>query len=81
VASKDSTAPLPLDYVVQMKQSMYQAKVDLLETALLQYLSSCAPDATTSSRISQLGLDALKKTGQENRSAWKRAKRAAARGR
>jgi hypothetical protein len=73
--------PVPLDYIVLMKQSMYQAKVDVLENALLQYMSSCAPDATTSKRISQLGLDTLKKTGAENRRAWKRAKRAAARGR
>ena len=79
VASRDSTAPAPLNYIVQMKQSMFQAKVDVMEAALLQYLSSCAPDATTSNRMSQLGLDALKKTGQDNRNAWKRAKRAAAR--
>jgi len=54
-----------------------EEKIRSMEASLLTYLSSCAPDATTSRRISEVGLDALKKQGATARMKW-RAKRAGA---
>lgn len=56
-----------------------QARVDSLESNLLRYLSSCAPDANTSRQIAEAGLDALARSGQEAREKWE-AKRAIAAG-
>lgn len=48
----------------------FQAQTESLKNSLLQYLSSCVPDADTEREIAEAGLDALKQAGEKNRSNW-----------
>jgi hypothetical protein len=45
----------------------YQAKNDSLQRSLLQYLSSCKPDAKTARQIANMGLSRLLRAGQKAR--------------
>jgi len=64
------------------ESQLQKTKIASMEAALLQYLSSCAPDAALSRELTKAGLSALLKQGQKIRQeARRKAKRARATGR
>ena len=70
LSNKDLKGPLPIGEFKLQQKMAYQAAVESMEVALGRFLASCAPSATTSRRVAEAGLQALKKAAYKERMAW-----------
>ena len=70
LSNSDLRGPLPEGlFRLQMRLTI-QTYTEFLESELGRFLSSCAPSATTSRRVTAAGLQALRKASYKKRMEW-----------
>jgi len=70
LSNQDIKGPLPEGLFRMQNRLALQEHIQVMETALGQFLASCAPSALTSKRVTDAGLKALKRQAYKDRMAW-----------
>jgi len=70
LSNQDVKGPLPEGLFRMQMRLALQEHIQVMEVALGQFLASCAPSATTSRRVTDVGLKALKRQAYKDRMAW-----------